>query len=222
MNKLIKLMLLAILTASVSAFAAGTVSVGYREKDIEFGKVSDSQGAVVVASDVDWKSFSFGVAAESHMTMNSTDLYKTSLTAGYKFVSTLADIKFGTQYRIANSPSKQDFAGHYRPFVTVSKGPLAVTARLDLESKLSNIEGSYSNVTNVTKNVDIKTSVFAGYTDANDALPKSVKEIKYTNAYYGASVDASWKMLSIGVIALQDGQLDKRNFGWRASVNRSF
>jgi hypothetical protein len=222
MNKLIKLTLLAILTASVSAFAAGTISVGYREKGIDFGKVSDPEGAVVTAVNMSWKSFSFGASAENRVTLSSAQFSEATFSGGYRFFSTLADVEVGAQYAMKNHPGKFDLNGHFRPFVSVGKGPASVAARYDAESRLINIEGALTGKHALSKNVSLKTAIFGGYTDANDAMPKTLKEIKYTNAYYGGSIDASWKMFSVGMIALQDGNLNKHTLGWRTSTSLSF
>ena len=208
MNKLIKLSVISsILT--ICAFASTTVSLGYREKGIDFGKVSDSEGA-------------FGAAAENHIDMSSAQFSQATLSAGYKFFSTLADVNVGVNYVMKNHPGKYDLNSHSRPFVSVGKGPALVTARYDAESRLTNIEGEFASKRALSKNVNLKTAIFVGYTDANDAMPKTLKEIKYTNAYYGGSIDASWKMFSVGMIALQDGNLNKHVLGWRASTSLSF
>ncbi len=221
MNKLIKLSIISsILT--ICAFASTTVSVGYREKGIDFGKVSDSEGAIVAAANTNWKSFSFVAAAENHIDMSSAQFSQATLSAGYKFFSTLADVNVGVNYVMKNHPGKYDLNSHSRPFVSVGKGPALVTARYDAESRLTNIEAEFASKHALGKNVSLKTAIFGGYTDANDALPKTLKEIKYTNAYYGGSIDASWKMFSVGMIALQDGNLNKHILGWRTSTSWSF
>jgi hypothetical protein len=218
MNKLIKLTLLAILTASASAFAAGTLSVGYQEKEIEFGKVTDAKGSAVTAVDYSIGSFNVGASANTHLNgVDSVELYKVKFLGGYTFFSTLADVKVGTEYSMLNSPGK-DSNGHFRPFVAIGKGPLSVTGRYDVESDLSNLEAKFSQAVKFGKNYGLTGAVFAGYTDANDAFPRTRKEIKYTNVYYGGSLDASWKMVSVGAIALQDGNLGKATVGLRSFV----
>jgi hypothetical protein len=222
MNKLIKLTLLAILTASVSAFAAGTLSVGYQEKEIEFGKVTDAKGSAVTAVDYSIGSFNVGASANTHLNgVDSVELYKVKFLGGYTFFSTLADVKVGTEYSMLNSPGK-DSNGHFRPFVSVGKGPLSVTGRYDVESDLSNLEAKFSQAVKFSKNCGLTGAVFAGYTDANDVFQRTVKQIKYTNAYYGGSLDASWKMVSVGAIALQDGNLGKATVGLRSFVTLKF
>jgi hypothetical protein len=222
MNKLIKLTLLAILTASVSAFAAGTLSVGYQEKEIEFGKVTNAKGSAVTAVDYSIGSFNVGASANTHLNgIDSVELYKVKFLGGYTFFSTLADVKVGTEYSMKNSPGK-DSNGHFRPFVSVGKGPLSVTGRYDVESDLSNLEAKFSQAVKFGKNYGLTGAVFAGYTDANDVFPRTVKQIKYTNAYYGGSLDASWKMVSVGAIALQDGNLGKATVGLRSFVTLKF
>lgn len=222
MNKLIKLTLLAILTASVSAFAAGTLSVGYQEKGIEFGKVTDAKGSAVTAVDYSIGSFNVGASADTHLNgVDSVELYKVKFLGGYTFFSTLADVKVGTEYSMKNSPGK-DSNGHFRPFVSVGKGPLSLTGRYDVESDLSNLEAKFSQAVKFGKNCGLTGAVFAGYTDANDVFPRTVKEIKYTNAYYGGSLDASWKVLSAGFVVLQDGELNKTTVGLRSAVTLKF
>ena len=221
MNKLIKMTIISSLLTAV-AFAGATVSVGYREKGIEFGKVTDSDGAVVASVDTNWESFSFGASAENHVTLSSAQFSRVVLNGGYKFFSTLADVNVGAQYAMKNHPGKFDTNGHFRPFVSVGKGIASVTAAYDIESQLSNIEGALSAKHELSKNAAIKTAVFAGYTDMKDALPKTIKEIKYSNAYYGGSIDLSYKMFSVGMVALQDNDANKHVLGWRTSVSRSF
>ena len=221
MNKLIKLTLISVL-AVASAFAGGTVSVGYQEKGIDFGKVTDAKGSAVTAVGYTLGSFDVGASADTHIGgIDSTDLYKVKFLGGYTFFSTLADVKVGTEYSMKNHPGK-DSNGHFRPFVAVGKGPITLTGRYDVESDLSNVEAKFAQTLKFGKNCGLTGAVFAGYTDANDALPRTVKEIKYTNAYYGGSVDASWKVLSAGFVVLQDGNLDKTTVGLRSAVTLKF
>ena len=221
MNKLIKLTLISVL-AVASAFAGGTVSVGYQEKGIDFGKVTDTKGSAVTAVDYSIGSFNVGASADTHLGgIDAVKLYQVKFLGGYTFFSTLADVKVGTEYSMLNSPGK-DANGHFRPFVTVGKGPVTLTGRYDVESDLSNVEAKFAQTLKFGKNCGLTGAVFAGYTDANDALPRTVKEIKYTNAYYGGSVDASWKVLSAGFVVLQDGNLDKTTVGLRSAVTLKF
>ena len=221
MNKLIKLTLISVL-AVASAFAGGTVSVGYQEKGIDFGKVTDTKGSAVTAVDYSIGSFNVGASADTHLGgIDSVKLYQVKFLGGYTFFSTLADVKVGTEYSMLNNPGK-DSNGHFRPFVTVGKGPATLTGRYDVESDLSNVEAKFAQTTKFAGNFGLTGAVFAGYTDANDALPRTVKEIKYTNAYYGGSVDASWKVLSAGFVVLQDGNLDKTTVGLRSAVTLKF
>ena len=221
MNKLIKLTLISVL-AVASAFAGGTVSVGYQEKGIDFGKVTDAKGSAVTAVDYSIGSFNVGASADTHLGgIDAVKLYQVKFLGGYTFFSTLADVKVGTEYSMLNSPGK-DSNGHFRPFVTVGKGPVALTGRYDVESDLSNVEAKFAQTLKFGKNCGLTGAVFAGYTDANDALPRTVKEIKYTNAYYGGSLDASWKVLSAGFVVLQDGNLDKTTVGLRSAVTLKF
>ena len=220
MNKLIKLTLISVL-AVASAFAGGTVSVGYQEKGIDFGKVTDTKGSAVTAVDYSIGSFNVGASADTHIEGVAGDLYEVTFLGGYTFFSTLADVKVGTEYMMKNHPGK-DSNGHFRPFVAVGKGPVTLTGRYDVESDLSNVEAKFAQTLKFGKNCGLTGAVFAGYTDANDALPRTVKEIKYTNAYYGGSLDASWKVLSAGFVVLQDGNLDKTTVGLRSAVTLKF
>ena len=220
MNKLIKLTLISVL-AVASAFAGGTVSVGYQEKGIDFGKVTDAKGSAVTAVGYTLGSFEVGASADTHIEGVAGDLYKVNFLGGYTFFSTLADVKVGTEYSMKNHPGK-DSNGHFRPFVAVGKGPVTVTGRYDVESDLSNVEAKFAQTLKFGRNCGLTGAVFAGYTDANDALPRTVKEIKYTNAYYGGSLDASWKVLSAGFVVLQDGNLDKTTVGLRSAVTLKF
>ena len=220
MNKLIKLTLISVL-AVASAFAGGTVSVGYQEKGIDFGKVTDAKGSAVTAVGYTLGSFEVGASADTHIEGVAGDLYKVNFLGGYTFFSTLADVKVGTEYMMKNHPGK-DSNGHFRPFVAVGKGPITLTGRYDVESDLSNVEAKFAQTLKFGKNCGLTGAVFAGYTDANDALPRTVKEIKYTNAYYGGSLDASWKVLSAGFVVLQDGNLDKTTVGLRSAVTLKF
>ena len=221
MNKLIKLTLISVL-AVASAFAGGTVSVGYQEKRIDFGKVTDTKGSAVTAVDYSIGSFNVGASADTHINgVDSVNLHQVQLVGGYTFFSTLADVKVGTEYSMLNSPGK-DSNGHFRPFVAVGKGPVTLTGRYDVESDLSNVEAKFAQTTEFVGDFGLTGTVFAGYTDANDVFPRTVKEIKYTNAYYGGSLDASWKILSAGFVVLQDGNLDKTTVGLRSSVTLKF
>jgi hypothetical protein len=220
MNKLIKLTLISVI-AVASAFAGGTVSVGYQEKGIDFGKVTDAKGSAVTAVDYSIGSFNVGASADTHIEGVAGDLYQVKFLGGYTFFSTLADVKVGTEYSMKNHPGK-DSNGHFRPFVAVGKGPVTLTGRYDVESDLSNVEAKFAQTLKFGKNCGLTGAVFAGYTDANDALPRTVKEIKYTNAYYGGSLDASWKVLSAGFVVLQDGELDKTTVGLRSAVTLKF
>ena len=221
MNKLIKLTLISVL-AVASAFAGGTVSVGYQEKGIDFGKVTDTKGSAVTAVDYSIGSFNVGASADTHLGgIDAVKLYQVKFLGGYTFFSTLADVKVGTEYSMLNNPGK-DSNGHFRPFVAVGKGPVTLTGRYDVESDLSNVEAKFAQTLKFGKNCGLTGAVFAGYTDANDALPRTVKEIKYTNAYYGGSLDASWKIVSAGFVVLQDGNLDKTTVGLRSAVTLKF
>lgn len=220
MNKLIKLTLISVL-AVASAFAGGTVSVGYQEKGIDFGKVTDAKGSAVTAVGYTLGSFEVGASADTHIEGIAGDFYKVNFLGGYTFFSTLADVKVGTEYMMKNHPGK-DSNGHFRPFVAVGKGPITLTGRYDVESDLSNVEAKFAQTLKFGKNCGLTGAVFAGYTDANDALPRTVQEIKYTNAYYGGSLDASWKVLSAGFVVLQDGNLDKTTVGLRSAVTLKF
>jgi hypothetical protein len=221
MNKLIKLTLISVL-AVASAFAGGTVSVSYQEKGIDFGKVTDMKGSAVTAVDYSIGSFNVGASADTHLGgIDSVKLYQVNFLGGYTFFSTLADVKIGTEYSMLNNPGK-DSNGHFRPFVVLSKGPVTLAGRYDVESDLSNVEAKFAKTTKFAGNFGLTGAVFAGYTDANDVFPRTVKEIKYTNAYYGGTLDASWKAFSVGYVVLHDGNLDKTTVGLRSAVTVKF
>ena len=113
---------------------------------------------------------------------------------------------------------RSDFkGGHFQPFVTASKGILSVTAQMDLEAKLANVEGHLSRGFKVAK-LTVTPDLFVGYSDCNDWLPKSPKKIKFNDAYYGAGLKASWKMVYGGVVALHNGANGKTTTGFELGL----
>lgn len=198
-------------------------TAGYTSKVVEFGKASN--GAYTAGADLAWQSFSVGVLTYNDLAVSpfSAKLNRVDLTAAYKLFSTLADVNVGAAYVHVNNAGKFDFSGHWRPFVTVSKGFYAVTAAYDTQSRLSNIEGKlFTSVETPLVGVSLVPAVFVGYTDVNDALPKTVKEIKYTNAYFGAGADVTYKWLSVGGLVLHDGQTNHTTGVWHAYATYKF
>lgn len=222
MKKLINTIIaVSVLTVTAIAQTSVSVSAGWREKGIEFGKVVDETGAYVAGIDATWQSFRFGVSTENHGSLSDINLYKVNFLVGYKFFSTLADVEIGTGYSMKNHPGKYDLNDHAKPFVTVSKGPFSLSGRMDLESKLSNVEGTFTKGFKVGP-FDVSVPVFIGYTDTNDYFPKSAKEIKFTNLYYGGKVVGSWKIFHAGVVALYCGENSKTTIGWEAGLSHKF
>lgn len=218
MKKIIALFV-AITSVSFAALGAakeGTLEVGYRSKDFTFGKVSSTAGAYIADAGLKWESFRLDAKLQNNLTLNSSGLYQIDLLGGYTFFSTLADIEVGTKYVTKLEKNPADKTNHWRPFISVGKGWLKLTGTMDLESQTSNIEGrlapTFGNIIKVTP------GIYAGYTDVNDAFPRSRKEVKYTNAYFGGSVDLAWKFLYTGVYTLREGTTGKFTTGWRAGA----
>ena len=119
-------------------------------------------------------------------------------------------------------PNKLDIGSHWRPYVGLSKGPLSIRGMMDLEAQTSNIEAVMSDKRPVFLGIQALTTLHVGYTDANDALPRSIKEVKYTNAYYGGSFDLGWKFLTAGIYVLKNDFATAWTAGWRVSVTQKF
>ena len=222
MKKLISTVIMILAVATLGhAQSSVNLSAGYREKGIAFGKVFDEKGAYVFGADAKWNSFHFAADVENHGSINGLEFYRSQLLAGYKFFSTLVDVEAGTEYEVYNHPGKYDFkGGHFQPYVTASKGPISVTAQMDLEAKLSNIEGHLSKGFKVAS-LTVTPDLFIGYTDCNDwlpKLPKTIKKIKFNDAYYGAELKASYKMAYVGVVALHNGANGKTTTGFELGL----
>lgn len=201
----------------------GSVNVGYVSDVVDFGKVT-STDQYVVGVDVSWQSFSLGVATYSDLKVAPFDgkLNRVDLTGGYTFFSTLADLEVGTSYVHKNGLNRNTFSGNWQPFVSVGKGFYKLTGTYDVQTRMTDVELDLHKAINVAGDLNVVPGVFLGYSDVNDALPKAVREIKYTNAYYGGSVDLNWKWFNVGGFAVRDGNLKDTEIGWRASATLKF
>jgi len=224
MNKLIALFLAtaAISQAALAPANYGTLTVGYREKDITFGRVSSRQGAYVANAEFTWESFRAAAVMQNNVSLKDSGLYQADLVGGYSFFSTLANVEVGTKYVTKFKADPKDRMNHWRPFVAVGNSWLAVTATADLEAQTTNIEGKVSKTLPLFLGIKSTTALSAGYTDVNDALPRSLKEVKYTNAYYGGSFDVTWKIATAGIYVLRDGIKNEWSAGWRAGTTIRF
>ena len=224
MNKFISLFL-ALAAVSHAALAPanyGTLTVGYREKDITFGRVSSRQGAYTADASFRWESLRLSGVIQNNVSLKESGLYQADLIGGYSFFSTLADLELGTKYVTKFKANPKDRINHWRPFVSAGKGWFKVTATADLESQTTNIEGKVSKTTPLFLGLGATTAVTAGYTDVNDALPRTLKEVKYTNAYYGGSLDLTWRFATAGIYVLHDGINKEWSAGWRAATTIKF
>ena len=208
--------------AAIGAANEGTLTVGYREKDITFGRLSSRQGAYVADAGFKWESFRLNAVVQNDASLTDSGLYQADLVGGYSFFSTLANVEVGTKYVSKFKADPKDRMNHWRPFVSVSKGWITVAGTADLEAQTTNIEGKVAKTTPLLWGLKGTTGVYAGYTDVNDALPRSLKEVKYTNAYYGGSFDLTWKIATVGIYALHDGIKKEWNAGWRTGVTFKF
>jgi hypothetical protein len=210
------------LAASSAILADTTIGFGYREKDITFGKLSSGQGAYTASVEAKYGSFRGAALVQNNLSLKDSSLYQTDLLAGYSFTSTLVDVELGGKYLMKGKPALTDIGSHWRPFVTLSKGWFSVRGMMDLESQTSNIEASVTDKRPVFGGIKAITGLYVGYTDANDALPRSRKEIKYTNAYYGGSFDLGWKFLTAGIYVLKNDFATAWTAGWRVGVTQKF
>lgn len=213
------------LTATVAAAASndgGSIYFGYREKDITFGKVSSTQGAYVSDLNYQLGSFRLGANVQNQLSLKDSAMYQADLIGGYKFYSTLVDVEVGTKYVTKFKKNPLDKTNHFRPYVTLSKGWFSIRAMADMESQTTNIEGAVAKTTPLFGNLGIRTSLHAGYTDVNDAIPRSVKEVKYTNAYYGGSADLVYRIATAGIYTVHTGLTGKYTTGWRAGTTFKF
>lgn len=210
------------LAASSALLADTTIAFGYREKDITFGKLSSGQGAYVGSVAGKYGSFGGALTVQNNLSLKDSSLYQTDLLGSYQFTSTLVDVELGGKYVIKGKPNKLDIGSHWRPYVGLSKGPLSIRGMMDLEAQTSNVEAALSDKRPVFLGIQALTTLHVGYTDANDALPRSIKEVKYTNAYYGGSFDLGWKFLTAGIYVLKNDFATAWTAGWRASVTQKF
>jgi hypothetical protein len=225
MTKKLIALFIAIASVSFAAIGAaneGTLTVGYREKDITFGRLSSRQGAYTADAGFKWESFRLNAVMQNNVSLADSGLYQADLIGGYSFFSTLANVEVGTKYVTKFKADPKDKMNHWRPFVSVGKGWVTITGTADLESQTTNIEAKVAKVTPLFLGIKSVTGVYAGYTDVNDALPRTLKEIKYTNAYYGGSFDLSWKIATAGIYVLHDGIKKEWNAGWRTAATFKF
>lgn len=210
------------LATSISAFAGVSASVGYRSKDVTFGRISSEQGAYVAAADITAGSFRLGTTVQNNLNLKDSSLYQIDLIGGYKFFSTLANVEFGTKYVTKGHPVKDDKQNHFRPFVEVSKGIFSIRGNMDLESQTSNIEGAVAKKFVLGKGFGLTPAFNLGYTDVNDAFPRSTKEVKYTNFYYGGSADLSWKLFTVGLYTVRPNTTKTFSTGYRGGLSLKF
>jgi hypothetical protein len=93
---------------------------------------------------------------------------------------------------------------------------------MDIESKTTNVEAALRASHKLFGGLTGLPLVYVGYTDVNDAFPKSIGEVKYTNAYFGGSYDVKWKFLSAGVYVLKTKGEGSWVNGWRAGITQQF
>lgn len=210
------------LAASSALLADTTIGFGYREKDITFGKLSSGQGAYTASVEAKYGSFRGAATVQNNLSLKDSSLYQTDLLGGYSFTSALVDVELGTKYVMKGKPAKADIGSRWRPFVTLSKGVFSVRGMLDLEAQTSNVEAALSDKRPAFGEIQAITGIYAGYTDANDALPRSLKEIKYTNAYYGGSFDLNYKFVTAGLFVLKNDFATAWTAGWRVGVTQKF
>ena len=220
--KKLTLLFVALVTA-VSAQVTSTFTAGYRSKDITFGRVSSDVAAYVGTAEVAVGSFRLGANVQNNLNLNDSSLYQIDLIGGYKFFSTLANVEFGTKYVTKGHPVNYDMKNHFRPFVEVGKDIFSIRAMMDLEAQTSNIEGALKHSVDLGLfGLKFIPSINVGYTDVNDALPHSKKEIKYTNMYYGGSADLTWKFISGGLYTVCPSTTKKYATGYRGGVALKF
>lgn len=223
-----------LLIASLTLFATASVAqdlpgfeakvfAGYNEKGIDFGKVTDTNGEYIVGAEVAWESFKLAAITHNSVSLEPVDASfdRLDVKVAYTLFSTLADVEIGNSWFILNHPKLYKNV-QWQPYVSVGKGIFNVTSTYDVQSRLVNFEGTVKGPQFKLLGTDIVTSVFAGYTDVNDALPKSVQEIKFNNTYYGGSIDAKLGWVSVGAVALYDGHVKDTAIGWRTSVVYTF
>ena len=199
------------------------VSVGYFSKFIEFGEVA-YQDAYVAGVDVSWQSFKVSALAVNDLDLSpfTSKLNRLDVSASYKFFSTLVDLEVGNKWVFNNNVNVKDFDNHTQPFVKLSKGALAVVGKFDVESRISNLEASVKVTKLKVLGLDFQPSVLAGYTDVQDLLPKSAAKIQWNKTYFGGSLDASWKWLSVGSYVVTNKKFSGTLTGWKVAGNYTF
>ncbi len=201
----------------------GTILMEYRQKDITFGDISSRQGAVYALADLYvFNSFHFGASVANNLSLKNSSLYQTDLLVGYKFFSALADVEFGAVQIFQGKPALQDMGQRFRPFVAISRGIITLTGRMDLEAETTNAQIDVTKTISLGRGFAYKVSGYTGYTDVNNSLPRSVKELKYTNFYYGGDLGLEWKVLNAGIYVLRSGHTNDTTFGWRAGMVLKF
>lgn len=218
------IVLFALIATAVAAAPSngGSIYFGYREKDITFGRLSSGKGAYVSDADYRLGSFRVGASVQNEVSLKDSGLYQIDLLGSYKFFSTLVDVETGTKYVTKLKANPLDKTNHYRPFITLSKGWFSIRGMLDLEAQTTNIEAAVVKTTPLFLGLGLRTSLHAGYSDVNDALPHSVREVKYTNAYYGGSADLIYRFLSAGIYTVHTGLTGKYSTGWRTGATFKF
>jgi hypothetical protein len=176
----------------------------------------------VANAEFTWQSFRAAAVMQNNVSLKDSGLYQADLVGGYSFFSTFANIELGTKYVTKFEADPKDRMNHWRPFIAVGNSWMAVTATADLEAQTTNIEGKVSKTVPLFFGIKSTTALSAGYTDVNDALPRTLKEIKYTNAYYGGSFDVTWKIATAGIYVLRDGIQKEWTAGWRAGTTIRF
>jgi len=194
------------------------LTVGYKSKGVDFGKVTDDNGDYTVMVEASWDSFR--VSALAHNDINPTQFNRVDIVGAYKLFSTLADIEVGNTWVVRNNAGEIYFdSTHWEPFITVGKDAVSVTATYDVQAKLVNFEGNVKLPSLKVSKLEFKPSVFVGYTDVKDALPKALNEVKFSNTYYGGALDTKLAWFNVGLFVLHDGEASKTTTGWRASMS---
>ena len=219
MNKFIRLFIIsAALFLGVSAFAQadlpafnGSASVGYTSRLIDSGmRVGDATTIVNVG--LGYESFRLDFASYIP-TLISRDRVRAhfgreDLTGSYRFVSSLVDLTLGARYQHFDDVGAGAVQSHLQPFVRLSDRladfPVYVQARYDLRTKGVNLEGGAGVSFDVGMGVRAMPAVYVGYNDIADSLPRSVREIKADNRYYGATLSLERNVLG-GVLKVMGG-----------------
>lgn len=211
-------------SALAATITNSSVLVGYQSKLVEYGEVT-STGVYNANVDLNWESFNLGVITYNSLQISPFEaaLHRVDLVGGYKFTSTLTDVTVGTSYVHFNTTNKFDYSGHWRPFVRASGKFYVVTATYDTESRLSNLEAKLKTDYYLARRLKLVPSIFAGYTDVADALPRTVKAINYDNAYYGGALDMVYaESIGVGTYVVRNNHLNSNQGGWHAFASLKF